>query len=257
MYTNNDTKNYQEGLVAGDKFFSVPLPSDTTKYLVSDYMAYGNILSETGDMAKAIEQYEKAIKEDPTKVVLIKDIATAYARDRKYAEAADFYKKYLDMLGKEQADATDYYQLGNYYLSAGANVESDTSLTPEQVKAQSLAFYKEADAAFATVAERKPDSYLGFYQRARTNYQMDPDSELGLAKPFYEQTVDAVLKDAEPNTKILIEAYSYLSYYYYLQFDKNKKADDKENVRMYAEKILELDPENGNGKQLFEWASGK
>ncbi|NDV95509.1 hypothetical protein D0T84_11395 [Dysgonomonas sp. 521] len=257
MYTENDTKNYNDGLVAGNKFFSVPLPSDTTQYLVSDYMAYANILSETGDKQKSIEQYKKAIELDPSKVSLIRDIATTCAKDKMYAEAASYYKEYIKMLGDEKTDATDYYTLGSYYLSAGANVESNTALTPEEVKSQSQALYKEADAAFAVVAERKPDSYLGFYQRARTNYQMDPDSELGLAKPFYEETVKVLLADPEPNNKILIEAYSYLSYYYYLQYDKGKKADDKLNVKNYAEKILELDPENGNGQQLFDWASAK
>ena len=257
MYTSNDTKDYQTGLAAGEKFFSIPRSAnDTIKYIVQDYMSFGNILSETGNKDKAIDQYKKAIELDPSKVGLFKDIATTCARDGQYAEAADFFKKYIEMLG-EKADPTDYYQLGGYYLSAGANVDSDTTLTKEQVKEKAAPFFKEADAAYAVVAERKPDSYLGFYQRARTNYQLDPDSELGLAKPFYEQTVTALLADPEPNNKILIEAYSYLSYYYYLQFEKSKKADDKSNVKLYAEKVLELDPENANGKALFEFANGK
>lgn len=256
MYTENDTKNYEAGLAAGEKFFSLPLPSDTAKYLVSDYMSYANILSETGHKEKAIDQYKKAIELDPSKVSLFKDMATTYAKDGQYLEAAEIYKKYLETLG-EKADATDYYQLGGYYLSAGANVDSDTTLSKEEIKAKAAPFYKEADAAYAIVAERKPESYLGYYQRARTNYQLDPDSELGLAKPFYEQTITALLADPEPNNKILIEAYSYLSYYYYLQYDKNKKADDKASVKLYAEKVLELDPENANGKALFEFANGK
>lgn len=257
MYTSNDTKDYNAGLAAGEKFFSIPRSAnDTVKYIVQDYMSFGNILSETGNKDRAIDQYKKAIELDPSKVSLFKDIAATCAKDGQYAEAADFFKKYIEMLG-EKADPTDYYQLGGYYLSAGANVDSDTTLTKEQVKAKATPFFKEADAAYAVVAERKPESYLGYYQRARTNYQLDPESELGLAKPFYEQTVTVLLADPEPNSKILIEAYSYLSYFYYLQFEKSKKADDKSNVKLYAEKVLELDPENANGKALFEFASGK
>ncbi len=86
---------------------------------------------------------------------------------------------------------------------------------------------------------------------------MDPESEQGLAKPYYEKTIEVILAKPEQDDsdkKVLVEAYSYLSYYYYLQYDKSKKAEDKANVKSYAEKVLQIDPENANGKMLFEFA---
>ncbi len=256
MYSLNDSKDYQKGLEVGDKFFSLPLRPgiDTAKYIVQDYLIYGNLKSENGDKKGAVEQFKKAIELDPSKVSLLKSIASASAGEKDFEAAAEYYNQYLNMAGVT-ATAEDYFQLGSYYTSAGVKVTSDTTITDSKVKG--LELLKKADGAYTKVAELKPDSYLGNYMRARVNYQMDPTSDQGLARPFYEKTIETLLADAEPNKNVLIEAYSYLSYYYYLQFDKHKKADDKAKVKEYAGKVLELDPENGNGKQLFDWASGK
>lgn len=253
MYSNNDLKLYDEGLAAGNKFFSLPRRSDTdtTKYIVQDYLIYGNLKSETGDKKGAVEEFKKAIELDPSKVALLKSIASTSASEKDFEGAAEYYAQYLKMAG-EAANAEDYYQLGSYYASAGASLFSSEDV---DAKAKGLELLKKADEAYTKVSELKPDSYLGNYMRARTNYQMDPSSEQGLAKPFYEKTVEMLLADENPNKSALIESYSYLSFYYYLQYDKTKKADDKAKVKEYAGKVLELDPENGNGKQLFDWAA--
>lgn len=253
MYSNNDLKLYDEGLAAGNKFFSLPQRPgiDTTKYIVQDYLIYGNLKSETGDKKGAVEEFKKAIELDPSKVALLKSIASTSASEKDYEGAAEYYAQYLKMAG-EAANAEDYYQLGSYYVSAGAPLFSSEDV---DAKAKGLELLKKADEAYTKVSELKPDSYLGNYMRARANYQMDPSSEQGLAKPFYEKTVEMLLTDENPNKGALIESYSYLSFYYYLQYDKSKKADDKAKVKEYAGKVLELDPENGNGKQLFDWAA--
>lgn len=257
LYTNDDLKDYPAAVNAGDKFFSIQR-KDTVKYLKQDYLSYANALSQTGNTAKAIDQYKKVAEMDPSNVDVYKEIATICANEKMYAEAAEFYKKYTELAG-EKADAQDFYQLGVYYTNAGRAVAADTtSMTVEQAAAKSVEFYKLADGAYTIVSERKPDTYLGYYQRARINFELDPDSEEGLAKPHYEKTIEVILANNDTdNNRILIEAYSYLSYYYYLQFDKTKKAEDKEMVKTYAEKVLELDPNNGNGKALFDFASGK
>lgn len=64
MYTSADLKDYATAVSAGDKFFSLPKANDTIKYLKQDYLAYANSLSETGNKAKAIEQYKKLIELD-------------------------------------------------------------------------------------------------------------------------------------------------------------------------------------------------
>lgn len=256
MYSLNDTEDFAKGLEVGNKFFSLPVRPgiDTVKYITQDYMIYGNLLSENGNKKAAIEQFKKAIQLDPTKLALLKTVASASAGEKDFGSAADYYAQYVQMAG-QAATAEDYYQLGGYYTTAGAQLLADSSAVNGKVKG--LELLKKAENSYDKIIELKPDSYLGHYMKTRASYNMDPSSEQGLSKPHYEKTIELLLASPEPNKAVLIEAYSYLSFYYYLQFDKHKKAEDKEKVKEYAEKVLSLDPTNGNGKQLFDWASGK
>ena len=253
MYTYNELKDYSNALSSAEKFFSIPLPKEVN-YIIQDYMAYGNILSESGKKLEAIEQFKKAIELDPSKIELNKEIAGILANEDMNIEAADFYKKYIELKG-EAAEAADFNQLARYYNYAGSALIAD----PENAEnvAKGTEYLKEADKYFGIVAERVPDSYLGYYQRAQVNARMDPNTEQGLAKPYYEKAVEVSLSKEDPNKRVLEEAYQYLSYYYYLQFDKSKKAEDKALVKEYSEKLLEINPDNANGKALFEFASGK
>lgn len=260
MYTDNDTKDFDGAVTAGQKFFSIPLnPNDTTrKYLLQDFLSYANALSETGKKTDAVDVYKKAIALDPSKINVNKDVAGILAGERMYTDAADFLAKYIELSG-EAATAQDYFQLGRYYYFGGANAEADTlNMTPQEAKAKAFDLYKKAVTIYGIVQERVPDSHLGVYQQALASYRMDPDSEQGLAKPYYEKSIEVILAKSEQDDndkKVLVEAYSYLSYYYYLQYDKGKKAEDKANIKSYAEKVLQIDPENANGKMLFEFAA--
>lgn len=259
MYTDNDTKNFDGAVAAGQKFFSIPLnPNDTTRrYLLQDFLSYANALSETGKKTESVDVYKKAIALDPSKINVNKDVAGILAGERMYSDAADFLAKYIELSG-EAATAQDYFQLGRYYYFGGANAEIDTlNMSKADAKAKAFDLYKKAITTYGIVQERVPDSHLGVYQQALASYRMDPESEQGLAKPYYEKTIEVILAKPEQDDsdkKVLVEAYSYLSYYYYLQYDKSKKAEDKANVKSYAEKVLQIDPENANGKMLFEFA---
>ena len=87
------------------------------------------------------------------------------------------------------------------------------------------------------------------FMRARVNSYMDPDQKQGLAKPFYEK-LDQLIggkenKDATDKAR-LTESYRYLiSYYFVIQ-------DNKETAKQYAQKLLEMDPDNEIAKQVME-----
>lgn len=264
MYCYNDLKNYEEATPAAEKFFSLTPPKDI-EFIVQDYMAYGNILSEAGNKKEAINAFKKASELDAERIGLLKEIATICSNEDMNEDAAVFYKKYINALGEEAA-ATDYFQLGRYYYMASDEVKTAASdtlalsdsanvINEDVTNAKVNQLLLEADSAFATVTERVPDSYLGYQWRARANSSLDPETDKGLAKPYYELMISNILnKDTHDNNSELLEGYQYLAYYNYLNYEKSKKAEDKAQVKAYAEKILEIDPENQNGKIFYEFA---
>jgi hypothetical protein len=95
------------------------------------------------------------------------------------------------------------------------------------------------------VIEAQPEMPVGYFWRGRTNSQLDPKSDQGLAKPYYETYISKVKpEEAEKNKKDLIEAYNYLAAYY-----AAKK--DCPNVKLYMQKVLELDPSNAQAKKVI------
>ena len=256
MYSLNGTEDYTSALPVGQKLFSIQ--RDTIKYIPRDFTTYANILVKTGNKGEALVQYSKAIELDPTNIELPKEVAVMCAEEGLNSEAAGFYKKYIELAG-ETIQPTDYYQLGRYYYLGGVNaLKADTATAPAAelvaIHENGKANLVNADVAFAKVEELSPESYLGSLWRARANASLDPETDKGLARPFYEETIKRIVaKDDHQNNRELSEAYRYLAYYYYVQFEKTKKAEDKASAIKNAEKLLEVDPGNQTGTQLLEF----
>lgn len=233
MYNAVELKNYKLAADYADRFMN---QADTSKYIYLDYRYYGTLLSQVGGKEKSYKQLEKALQIDPTKIELYKELGNMYEADGDYENAILQHTKYIEN-GADQVTLADYYSLGrlNYFAA------SDT--LPQHV-ANRDKYLAGADSAFAKVAEQAPDNYLGYFWQARTNSLKDPNSDLGLAKPYYEKVAE-ILEAKGTNKNQLIEAYSYLGYYLYI------KGQLAESIP-YWEKILALDPEHAVAKQALE-----
>jgi tetratricopeptide (TPR) repeat protein len=185
---------------------------------------------------------------------LYKEIGSNLAESNRNAEAASYFQKYIDKAG-DNAIAMDYYNMGRYYYYAAGTIIKDT-IDPE-APAKTKEYLSAADTAFATVVIRVPDSHLGPFWRARANSLLDniafttTGARPVLAKPHYEAAI-VILQAKEGNAANLIECYRYLSSYYYLAFEELKKPEDKAMAIEYCEKLLALDPENVQAKQIVE-----
>lgn len=246
MYSELSKKDYAAGLAIAKKFFAL----GSGEYIARDYLTYGDLLLQNDRVDEAVAQYNKALEVPETAPATIRQIADNL--NRKYPEAAaDYYRKYIDALG-EQAQATDYYTMGQSYYKSAAALTRDTVSVDAPVRlARCL---DRADEAFAVVSERIPQSHLGPIFQARVNSLRDPEATAGLAKPYYEKVVEIITgkEDAAKNSRELVEAYRYLSYYYYVKYDAGKQAADKEATIGYCNKILELDPANDVAHQLLD-----
>ncbi len=233
LYVLNDTKQYDKALPVAEKLFS--LKEDKVKKIARDYLVYGEVLLKNGQIDKALEQYSAAVALDPKEVNVYKDIATAVADEKRYATAAEYYGKYVAGLPAEKVAATDLFTLGRYNYLAASSAEGE----------QKTNLLTKADSAFAQVIEKRPDAPIGHVWRARANSLLDPETDKGLAKPYYEKAIEVILaRDANSTSSDLKEAYGYLAVYYY-------KADDKANTLKYANLLLAIDPANETAKQLL------
>jgi len=217
-YTCYETGDYAKGLQYMDTYFNLAKESGKVKISGGDYGQKGKLLSKNGQDSLAVEMLKQAIAEDPTYVDGYNEIASILMKQKKYAEAADYYQQKVDR--SEKPAPLDYYYLGQ---SRYRNKE-----------------YMLADTAFALAASKYPDAN---FWRGRCNNGMEanPDQpEAGLAKPYHEKFIQLVGGDPrsiEANKKNLMEAYNYLGIYYLIK-------KDYECSRAAINKTLELDPTN-------------
>ena len=225
---------------------------DKADYSYLDYMYYGHLLESLKKYDDAVVQYEKAVKMDPKKTDLYKNISSAYEQKNDYKKAISAYQKYYSSLDKEKQTPDLQFQFGRLYYGAGTQPDS-LAITVEERK-QAL---MSADSTFHAIAEAAPDSYLGNFWRARANSALDPETTQGLAKPFYEEVAALLESKNDPHyNSALVECYSYLGYYYLLAIEnpalKAEAKANKDKSIEYWSKILAIDPANATAKRALD-----
>jgi tetratricopeptide (TPR) repeat protein len=187
-----------------------------------DYEYRAKLLAKSGKDSLAIIDYKKALELQPEKIELNGDIANAYIKIKKYADAISAYKVKME---KGKPNVNDYFGITRaYYFSKD---------------------FINADSSAVQIIKQQPNLALGYMWRARANSQLDPKNEKWSAKPFYEEFIAKVKpEDVEKNKKDLIEAYNYLAAYY-----AEKK--DCPNVKLYMQKVLDLDAANAQAKKVL------
>lgn len=236
MYNNVDMKKTDEALTAADIFFN---KTDNPEFTYLDYRYFGQALRDKKQIDKAIPQFEKALSIDSTKTDLWKDISDMYSDVNDYSKSIPAYYNYYNSLTEDKKTADVVMTLGKRYYGLG----NDAKVTDVTVKKAALV---KADSLFGVVAQKEPTGYRGNYWRARANYALDPETNQGLAKPFYEQTATLVESKADAKfNSVLLECYSYLGYYYLLQKDNTQSMS-------FWNKILAIDPTNTTAKKAAE-----
>ncbi len=219
---------YKKGLYAIRKFFEMTSQKPNFKYLVSDYSVLGKLFSKTGQDSLGIIELKHAYEMDTTKKSLISDIALAYYKTKKHADAINYYNK---KIAYGEPTINDYLYLGSSYY-----VSNQFAL---------------ADSSFKKVTVASPELTLAYKYRAKCNVQLDLDSKLGLAKPYYEKVAELILAKPEnmekgTNKKDLIEAYEYLGAYSLITLKDYDKATE------YFTKIRDIDPTNKKVIDFFK-----
>lgn len=241
FFNSTDLKQYDQALQYADRLFN---QSDSAKFSYYDYVYYGKALSGAKQHDKAIAMYLKALEQEDLdnkakRAGVIKDLSDAYQQQEDYPNAIKHYEDYLKNIDK--ATANDIAALAGLHMQHAAS---------QQDADAKKASFQKADGVYADLAAKYENAveYANF-MRARVNAQMDPDSKLGLAKPYYEKLIELIEpraeKDATERARI-IESYRYMIAYHFIV------KEDKEQAKAFAEKLIQIDPENQIATQVLE-----
>ncbi len=185
-----------------------------------DYYTYADVLLKfPGNEALAGTFVEKAVELDSTeigKVTLLKSVASTYEKRLQYADAAEWYKKVLNI--KKIPSKTDIYNAGYSYYRIGRFAPA----------AQMFEFY----------TQKYPEDIFGYYMMGKSLWGIDTTMAYGLANNVFARSIE--VGEAYPDkTKIvsqLMAAYKYMIAYG-ANIEKNK-----ELALSYADKALIIDP---------------
>ena len=235
-------QKYEEALNWGDRLFN---KSDSANFNDFDFTNYAQAHIGVGKLDEAIALYRKGMevsKADKDAVNnLYKEISEAYMKKGEFDNAVTEYKKYLE--GTSKKTASDYSSLAEMYYKHAADLEGDEQKASIR---EADKIYEEVEGLFAN----NPDVLAYVLNRRGTlNAILDPDSKQGLAKPVFEklmQLMEGKENRTDADNKKLVTSYRYLMSYTLLV------EDNKQGAREWAQKILSVDPENEQAKQVIE-----
>ncbi|MCW3103400.1 MAG: hypothetical protein JWO09_1840 [Bacteroidetes bacterium] len=214
-----ESGDYANGIITFTKFFDMASKNSALKITGEDYEYRAKLYAKNAKDSLAVLDYTKALEMQPEKVELNGDIAASYLKMKKYPEAIAAYKLKME---KGKPNVNDTIALGRAYYYAKDFIN--------------------ADSIFGKVTQSHPNEGVGYLWRGKTNSQLDPKNEKWQALKYYEEYLTKV--KPEENKDNLIQAYNYLAAYH-----ASKK--DCPNVKLYMQKIIELDSNNAQAKKVL------
>ncbi|MFA5782081.1 MAG: tetratricopeptide repeat protein [Bacteroidales bacterium] len=228
-YSYFETGKFPEGLASIVTFFKY-----AEKTIASDYAYYGKLLAKNNKDSLAIEKFQKAFEMDTTNYDILSEKAKSQNKAQDYDGAVITYQKKINA---NKASLTDYYDLGKIYFN--------------------MKQWDNADTAFGSLLAQKPDFINALKYKAIVNANIDSTSELGRAKKYYEALIVIYLNDSAKYAKDISTAYDYMRYYYFKQYNLNKKCEDAKISIIYCDKMLAIDPKDEKSLTIKKSLAGK
>ena len=212
--------DYQESRRIFDKYFSEHVGQEAA----SDYNFYGKLLIKQHEDSLAVLAFQKSLVLEANQSEILQLIGETLFKIKNFNGAIEVYEKL--MKAKPKLSSQDLYTVGRaYYFNKQ---------------------YDKAESVFEKLLELQPNMSVGYLWQARVKSNLDPESENGLAKPYYEKLIEKVSSSsAEKNKSDLLEAYSYLGYYHFLKNERNVS-------KSYWNKVLELSPADAKAKEALK-----
>ncbi len=230
-YAYYETAQYGPALESIRKFMA---KADSASVRTADHLYFGRSLSKNNLDSLAAEQLMTAYSMDTAQFAVLSEVAFSYTRSKKYEKAE---KVFLTKINGSKAEPFDYYALGKLYYN--------------------MHDYRKADSVLAYFNGLQPDYIQGYLWRAWSLVNIDSDSKLGLAKPVFETIIEKAHSDSTKYAKELKEAYSYLAFYYLLQYYQSKDQKDGMLSMDFCQKVIAIDPNDEKAKAILKELKGR
>ncbi len=215
-YSLNEAGEWAESQKAFQRYFAATPQADA-----ADYAYYGKLLIKLNEDSVAVANLGRSLDLNKQQPDVTRLLAETQLKRRKYPEAAEAYRQ---VFATSRPQSQDYYSYGRAcYFSQQ---------------------FAQADTTFKRLIALQPAMAVGYLWEARTQSSLDPESEKGLAKPYYEKVIELSLPTADRSKNELIEAYSYLGYFHYLK-------KEFATSRSFWKKVQALDPGNEKAKEAL------
>ena len=220
-YSQSDCGDSLEAVKNLRTYFQIQNPS---KIKAGDYIQLGRLYMKLGYLDTAGIYYTKGIAEDTAqnKTDVYRQIAEAYKGKKDYCKSAEWYNNLVK--ANPETQPLDYFWRG-YMFYYCKDLGKSLSAFDEYVK-------------------KYPDQPSALYWHGRAAAAIDSEAANGTAVPDFTNWLEKVGPNYDKKNDMKI-AYQYLLLYYY-----NKK--DKENTRLYQDKIRSIDPNDVLVKQIEE-----
>jgi tetratricopeptide (TPR) repeat protein len=204
-YAYDNLKDSVNAKAAFDEFFK---HAKETEVGPTDLKTYASILLKfPGNEVLAGTYIDKAVLLDSTeagKVALLKSMAVTFEAQKKYAEAAAWYKKILDI--KKNPTKTDIFNAATNFSRSGN--------------------YQAAIDNWAVYTSKFPNETYGYYMTGVTQNKIDTTMALGMAVPSYQKVVD--IGEAQWATdSVKVKAHLLNAYKFFIQYAANVQKDKK------------------------------
>lgn len=192
------------------------------KIKAGDYLQLGKLYLKLGLLDSAGFFYNKGIAGDTAqnKTDIYRTIADAFKTKKDYCKSAEWYDNLVKANPETQAPDYAWRAIMFYYCR---NYTRGMDVSAEYVK-------------------KYPEQPYAPYWQARNAAAIDSEATTGLAVPFFKKWLD-MPGDKKNNDKK--GAYEYLMYYYYHE-------KDKDNTKLYMDKVREIDPNNSSAHDIEE-----
>ena len=192
------------------------------------YVEYGKLWMRMNNIDSASYYYNKGILADTSrnKVDIYRKIGEAYWSKKEYCKAGEWYTNLVKSNPNTQP-ADYFWSVVTYYYCNNIDMA-----------------VKNAEAFEA----KYPDQPGAYLWHARVLTSVDSGATTGAAIPSFQKWMDKIGADiSKPDKKKdLIIAYKYM-----LGYNYNK--NDKENTKIYLDKLKEIDPTNDLVKQIEDY----